>query len=48
MGYFKESLINDSVDKDPQRYCKNCDQQISDKEYYDNKGICNECKSASE
>lgn len=42
MGYFKNSIIND-YDRDPQKYCSDCNKQISDNNAYEYKGKCREC-----
>jgi hypothetical protein len=44
MGYFGESLLYVPEDRDPQKYCKKCNRQISDVKDYNNKGFCDECK----
>ncbi|EOQ15414.1 hypothetical protein KQ3_05883 [Bacillus cereus B5-2] len=42
MGYFKNSIIND-YNRDPQKYCPDCNKQISDNDAYEYKGKCKEC-----
>lgn len=46
MGHFKNQLITERRDKDPQKYCKECNQMISDNIAYENKGFCEKCKEA--
>ncbi|HFK1428010.1 MULTISPECIES: hypothetical protein [Bacillus cereus group] len=42
MGYFKNSMIND-YDRDPQKYCPECNKQISDNDASEFKGKCKVC-----
>lgn len=47
MGHFKDQLIPEYRDKDPQKYCSKCEKMISDNIASVNKGICDECKNSN-
>ncbi|WP_169778062.1 hypothetical protein [Lysinibacillus contaminans] len=48
MGHFKDQLIPEYRDKDPQKYCSKCEKMISDQIAYNNKGVCDVCKEINE
>jgi formylmethanofuran dehydrogenase subunit E len=48
MGYFKDQLIPEYRDKDPQKFCGKCNEMISDVVAHKNKGLCDKCNDSND